>query len=90
MSASVSRRDFARLFAVGGSAALFADPVWARQQGAFALPGKLVIPGQTGTLALPQLVGRVCCTPLPARGRVGLQTQQGQGFGRLLGQPGGL
>jgi selenocysteine lyase/cysteine desulfurase len=31
MSASVSRRDFARLFAVGGSAALFADPVWARQ-----------------------------------------------------------
>ena len=33
MAASVSRRDFARLFAVGGSAALFADPVWARQQG---------------------------------------------------------
>lgn len=31
MAASVSRRDFARLFAVGGSAALFADPVWARQ-----------------------------------------------------------
>lgn len=30
MSVSVSRRDFARLFAVGGSAALFADPVWAR------------------------------------------------------------
>ena len=29
--ASVSRRDFARLFAVGGSAALFADPVWAKQ-----------------------------------------------------------
>jgi selenocysteine lyase/cysteine desulfurase len=28
---AVSRRDFARLFAVGGSAALFADPVWARQ-----------------------------------------------------------
>ena len=31
MAASVSRRDFARLFAVGGSAALFADPVWAAQ-----------------------------------------------------------
>lgn len=31
MSASVSRRNFARLFAVGGSAALFADPVWARE-----------------------------------------------------------
>jgi len=31
MSASVSRRDFGRLFAVGGSAALFADPVWARE-----------------------------------------------------------
>ncbi len=30
MAASVSRRDFARLFAVGGSAALFADPAWAR------------------------------------------------------------
>jgi selenocysteine lyase/cysteine desulfurase len=33
MAASVSRRDFARVFAVGGSAALFADPVWAKQQG---------------------------------------------------------
>jgi isopenicillin-N epimerase len=33
MSGSVSRRDFARLFAVGGSAALFADPVWAREHG---------------------------------------------------------
>ena len=33
MAASVSRRDFARLFAVGGSAALFADPVWAREYG---------------------------------------------------------
>jgi selenocysteine lyase/cysteine desulfurase len=33
MSGSVSRRDFARLFAVGGSAALFADPVWAREYG---------------------------------------------------------
>lgn len=31
MTPSVSRRDFARLFALGGSAALFADPVWARQ-----------------------------------------------------------
>jgi isopenicillin-N epimerase len=31
MAQSVSRRDFARLFAVGGSAALFADPVWARE-----------------------------------------------------------
>lgn len=31
MSGSVSRRDFARLFALGGSAALFADPVWARE-----------------------------------------------------------
>ncbi|MBM3809712.1 MAG: aminotransferase class V-fold PLP-dependent enzyme [Acidimicrobiia bacterium] len=33
MAASVSRRDFARLFAVGGSAALFTDPVWAREYG---------------------------------------------------------
>ncbi|HYE87051.1 MAG TPA: aminotransferase class V-fold PLP-dependent enzyme [Vicinamibacterales bacterium] len=33
MPAPVSRRDFARLFAVGGSAALFADPVWAREYG---------------------------------------------------------
>ncbi len=33
MPASVSRRDFARLFAVGGSAALFADPAWAREYG---------------------------------------------------------
>lgn len=31
MSASVSRRDFARLFAIGGSAALFADPAWAKE-----------------------------------------------------------
>ena len=31
MAAPVSRRDFARLFAVGGSAALFADPAWASQ-----------------------------------------------------------
>ena len=34
MAAAVTRRDFARLFAVGGSAALFADPVWARQTSA--------------------------------------------------------
>src|SRR5688572_16809871 len=33
MAGNVSRRDFARLFAVGGSAALFADPVWAREYG---------------------------------------------------------
>ena len=33
MGASVSRRDFARLFAIGGSAALFSDPVWAREYG---------------------------------------------------------
>jgi isopenicillin-N epimerase len=35
---AVSRRDFARLFAVGGSAALFSDPAWAREnaQAAFA------------------------------------------------------
>ncbi len=31
MAASLSRRHFARLFAIGGSAALFTDPVWARQ-----------------------------------------------------------
>src|SRR5919106_3595294 len=30
---AVSRRDFARLFAVGGSAALFSDPLWAREYG---------------------------------------------------------
>lgn len=30
MAIPVSRRDFARLFAVGGSAALFADPAWAK------------------------------------------------------------
>lgn len=45
MTAPVSRRDFARLFAIGGSAALFADPVWAKanpQAPAFA-------PGPTGT-----------------------------------------
>jgi selenocysteine lyase/cysteine desulfurase len=31
MASTVSRRDFTRLFALGGSAALFADPVWAGQ-----------------------------------------------------------
>ena len=30
---AVSRRSFARLFALGGSAALFADPTWARTMG---------------------------------------------------------
>lgn len=30
----VSRRDFTRLFALGGSAALFAHPAWAREAGA--------------------------------------------------------
>jgi isopenicillin-N epimerase len=29
---SVTRRNFARLFAIGGSAALFSDPAWATQQ----------------------------------------------------------
>jgi isopenicillin-N epimerase len=33
MAAPVTRRDFTRLFAIGGSAALFADPAWARQAG---------------------------------------------------------
>jgi isopenicillin-N epimerase len=33
MTASVTRRDFTRLFALGGSAALFAHPAWARQAG---------------------------------------------------------
>jgi selenocysteine lyase/cysteine desulfurase len=31
MAPTVSRRNFARLFAIGGSAALFSDPAWARQ-----------------------------------------------------------
>ena len=31
MAQSVSRRNFAKLFALGGSAALFADPVWAKE-----------------------------------------------------------
>lgn len=34
MAANVSRRNFAKLFAAGGSAALFADPLWARESGA--------------------------------------------------------
>jgi selenocysteine lyase/cysteine desulfurase len=33
MGQSVSRRHFARLFALGGSAALFADPAWAKEYG---------------------------------------------------------
>lgn len=33
MAAPVSRRDFARLFAAGGSAALFVDPLFARERG---------------------------------------------------------
>jgi isopenicillin-N epimerase len=41
MTPSVSRRDFARLFALGGSAALFTDPVWARQ----APPTSALAPG---------------------------------------------
>src|SRR6185436_11294422 len=38
-------RDFARLFAVGGSAALFADPVWARQNA----PAPAFAPGSAGS-----------------------------------------
>jgi isopenicillin-N epimerase len=34
MVSSVSRRDFTRLFALGGSAALFSDPVWAAARAA--------------------------------------------------------
>jgi len=41
MSTSVSRRHFARLFAVGGSAALFSDPTWAQQ----AAPARALAPG---------------------------------------------
>jgi selenocysteine lyase/cysteine desulfurase len=37
---AVSRRHFARLFALGGSAALFADPAWARQA-----PARPLAPG---------------------------------------------
>jgi len=42
---AVSRRDFARLFAVGGSAALLADPVWARQNP----PSPALAPGLSGS-----------------------------------------
>lgn len=45
MSGSVSRRDFARLFALGGSAALFADPVWART----APQAQAFLPATAGT-----------------------------------------
>ncbi|MEP7117417.1 MAG: hypothetical protein ABI880_07540, partial [Acidobacteriota bacterium] len=40
-AATVSRRSFAKLFAVGGSAALLADPVFAREMrgGGDILPG---------------------------------------------------
>jgi selenocysteine lyase/cysteine desulfurase len=41
MAAPVSRRDFTRLFALGGSAALFADPAWASQ----AAPASALAPG---------------------------------------------
>jgi isopenicillin-N epimerase len=37
MSSTFSRRHFARLFTLGGSAALFSDPAWARQAPATAL-----------------------------------------------------
>jgi selenocysteine lyase/cysteine desulfurase len=37
MSSTFSRRHFARLFTLGGSAALFSDPAWARQASATAL-----------------------------------------------------
>lgn len=66
MAASVTRRDFARLFAIGGSAALFADPVWAKtapQASAFnpgtagtgeafwkAVRGQFVMPPDLGVL----------------------------------------
>jgi isopenicillin-N epimerase len=33
MAQSVSRRNFTKLFALGGSAALFSDPAWAREYG---------------------------------------------------------
>ncbi len=45
MAAPVSRRDFTRLFAIGGSAALFADPVWARQ----ARPVAALAPGSAAS-----------------------------------------
>jgi hypothetical protein len=34
MAANVSRRNFAKLFAVGGSAALLTDPIFAREMAA--------------------------------------------------------
>ena len=37
---SVSRRDFARLFAVGGSAALFTHPAWAQSATAASACGR--------------------------------------------------
>jgi isopenicillin-N epimerase len=45
MAASVSRRDFTRLFAIGGSAALFVDPVWAMQ----ARPVAALAPGSAAS-----------------------------------------
>lgn len=42
MAANVSRRNFAKLFAAGGSAALFADAAWARETGA---PGDILPAG---------------------------------------------
>ena len=39
MAMSVSRRQFARLFAVGGSAALIGEPAWARTQARSLAPG---------------------------------------------------
>jgi len=44
MGGSVSRRDFARLFTLGGSAALFANPAWARQA---SRPSSLLAGGPT-------------------------------------------
>ena len=41
MSTSVSRRHFAQLFALGGSAALFSDAAWAQQ----AAPSSALAPG---------------------------------------------
>ena len=42
---NMSRRSFAKLFAVGGSAALFADPAWAREMGATGAAGDLLPAG---------------------------------------------
>ena len=41
---SVSRRDFTRLFALGGSAALFAHPAWAQSAGGGAGGGETLAP----------------------------------------------